>query len=357
MIVIILGTRPEIIKFSPIIRECVTRKKDFLILHTGQHYSYNLDAVIFDQLNLPKPEIHLDVGSGNHGIQTGKMLTGIEDALLKVQPDIVLVQGDTNTTLAGALAASKLYYKVGHVESGLRSHDRRMPEEINRILVDHCSDYLFTPSEMSAQILLNEGISSDSIYITGNTVVDSISQNIQISLENVHPLINLDISPNSYCLATIHRQENVDKPITFKNIIQGLQAVSKETNTEIIYPIHPRSAKMIEQYEIDTTGIRLIEPVDYLSFIQLEKYAQLILTDSGGVQEEACILKTPCVTLRENTEWTETLEVHANSLVGTEPENILEGALKMMSSQRMWENPFGKPDSSQRILDIIENYI
>jgi len=357
MIVIILGTRPEIIKFSPIIRECVSRKKEFFILHTGQHYSYNLDTVIFEQLNLPKPEIHLDVGSGNHGIQTGKMLTGIENALLEIQPDMVLVQGDTNTTLAGALAASKLHYKVGHVEAGLRSYDKRMPEEINRILVDHCSDYLFTPSEMSAQILLNEGISPDSIFITGNTVVDSISQNIQISLENVRPLIKLNISPNSYCLATIHRQENVDNPITFKSIIRGLQAVSKESDTEIIYPIHPRAAKMIERYDIDTADIRLIEPVDYLSFIQLEKYARLILTDSGGVQEEACILKTPCVTLRDNTEWQETLNVHANILVGTKPENILEGAKKMINSQAMWENPFGKPDSSQRILDVIETSI
>ena len=218
---VILGTRPEIIKFSPIIRECERLGLDYFVLHTGQHYSYNMDRVFFEQLELPDASYNLDVGSGSHGEQTGKMLAGIEKILQKEMPDVVLVEGDTNTVLAGALAAVKLGIKVGHVEAGLRSYDRRMPEEINRVLVDHCSDFLFAPTENSREILLHEGISEKQVFMVGNTIVDAVTQNLEISKSKTQILDDLGVEKQKYFLATAHRQENVDDQERFT----GLSAV------------------------------------------------------------------------------------------------------------------------------------
>ena len=207
---IILGTRPEIIKMSPVIRECDRLRLDYFILHTGQHYSYNLDKVFFKQLGLPSPKYNLSVGSGTHAEETGKMLIGIEKVLLKEKPDIVLVEGDTNTVLAAALAAAKLQIKVGHVEAGLRSYDRQMPEELNRTLADHCSDYLFAPTEKAKTILLGEGVSEEKIFVTGNTIVDAVYQNLDVAKKKAKILDNLHLAPKEYFLLTLHRQENVD---------------------------------------------------------------------------------------------------------------------------------------------------
>jgi len=210
MISIVLGTRPEIIKMSPVIRECEEKGLDYFILHTGQHYSYEMDRVFFDELELPQPKYNLDVGSGTHAEQTGRIMIGVEKVLMKERPDIVLVQGDTNTTLAGALAAAKLQIKVGHVEAGLRSFDRRMPEEINRVLTDHISDYLFAPTENAKQNLLREGLDGSRIYVTGNTIVDAVYQNLEIAKKKVSVLKDLGLKPEGYFLVTAHRQENVD---------------------------------------------------------------------------------------------------------------------------------------------------
>lgn len=354
MISIILGTRPEIIKMSPIIRECEKRNLDYFILHTGQHYSYNMDKVFFEQLKLPEPKYNLDVGSGMHGEQTGKMLEGIEKVLIKEKPGIVLVEGDTNTVLAGALAASKLHIKVGHVEAGLRSYDRQMPEEINRVLADHCSDYLFAPTEKSKEILLKEGIEKDKIYVTGNTIVDAVYQNIKLSKEDI--LKDLGLKKKTYILVTVHRQENVDNPERFEGIIDGLELVSKEFDLPIIYPIHPRSMKTIKKFGLNLNGnIRLIEPLNYLNFLQLENNAILIMTDSGGIQEEACILRIPCITLRDNTERPETVGVDANILAGTDPIYIIQCAKKMMNKKNEWNNPFGDGNSSKEIIEKIDD--
>ncbi len=356
MISIILGTRPEIIKMSPIIRECEKRELDYFILHTGQHYSYNMDKVFFEQLKLPEPKYNLDVASGMHGEQTGKMLEGIEKILIKEKPDIVLVEGDTNTVLAGALAASKLHVKVGHVEAGLRSYDRQMPEEINRVLTDHCSDYLFSPTEKSKEILLKECIPEKKIFVVGNTIVDAIYQNLKLSKDDI--MKNLGLTQKEYILVTIHRQENVDNKERFRDIIQGIDLVSKELNLPVIYPIHPRSRKMMTKFGLDTTDrIRLIEPLDYLNFLQLEANARIILTDSGGLQEESCILKVPCITLRDNTERPETLDVGSNILAGTKSEQILEYAKKMIQIGSDWKNPFGNGNSGGMIIDILQGDI
>jgi len=352
-IAVILGTRPEIIKMTPIIRECEHRNIDYFILHTGQHYSYSMDKIFFEQLELSDAKYNLDIGSSSHGKQTGKMLAGIENILQKEEPDIVLVEGDTNTVLAGAITASKLGIKVGHVEAGLRSYDRRMPEEINRVLTDHCSDYLFVPTEKSKHILLEEGISNDKIFVTGNTIVDAVYQNLKIAESRVNVLKDLHLEFKGYFLLTSHRQENVDDKETFEGIIKGLELVSSEFGLPIIYPIHPRAKKRIEEFNILSKDIILIEPLDFLRFIQLENNAMVVLTDSGGVQEETCILKVPCVTLRDNTERPETLEVGSNILSGTDPEKILECTKKMTIKRNNWINPFGDGKASEKIIDIL----
>jgi len=350
---IILGTRPEIIKMSPIIRECDRRGLHYSILHTGQHYAYNMDRVFFEQLKLPEANHNLDVGSGKHGEQTGKMLVRIEEVLIAEQPDIVLVEGDTNTVLAGALAAAKLHIKGGHVEAGLRSYDRKMPEEINRVLTDHCADYLFAPTIKAAHILQGEGIKEERIFVTGNTIVDAVLQNQQLSKQKVTPLNELGLTKQEYLLMTAHRQENVDMPERLRGIFKGLQQVGDELEVPIVYPIHPRAKKMMQRFDIEPDNIMLIDPVDYLSFLQLEQHAQLVLTDSGGVQEEACILKVPCVTLRDNTERPETLDVHSNILAGTRPSDIVEAARTMLNRENRWENPFGDGTAAKQIIDIV----
>ena len=354
-ICIILGTRPEIVKFSPIIRECVRLHLDYFILHTGQHYTYNMDRVFFEQLELPDAKYNLDVGSGTHGKQTGKMLAGIEEILLRESPDMVLVEGDTNTVLAGALAAVKLGIKVGHVEAGLRSYDRQMPEETNRVLADHCSDYLFAPTEKSKQILLREGIAEEKVFMVGNTIVDAVHQNLAIAESKTQILSQSHLQADKFMLATSHRQENVDDQKRFAGIIMGLQLVQHEFQIPLIYPIHPRAKKQLAVFGIDTTSLTLVEPLDYLAFLQLESKAKLVLTDSGGVQEETCILGTPCVTLRDNTERPETIEVGSNTLAGTSPNRILEAAKTMCNAKRSWTNPFGDGKTGQTIINILIN--
>ncbi|MGB3457788.1 MAG: UDP-N-acetylglucosamine 2-epimerase (non-hydrolyzing) [Halobacteriota archaeon] len=353
-ICILLGTRPEIIKMSPVFRACERENLDYFILHTGQHYSYIMDRVFFEQLELPEAKYNLDVGSGKHGEQTGKILSGVEPVLQKERPDVVLVEGDTNTVLAGALAATKLHIKVGHVEAGLRSYDKTMPEEINRVLTDHCSNYLFAPTEKARQILLSEGIHDNKIFVTGNTIVDAVYQNLSISEDRINPLNDLGLVPKEYFLVTAHRQENVDVEKRFKGIIKGLELLADEFGLPVIYPIHPRARKMMNHFGLKSNGIEFIEPLDYLSFLQLESKAKLILTDSGGVQEEACILKIPCVTLRNNTERPETLEVGSNILAGTTPEKILECTRLIIDRNNEWKNPFGDGKAGKTIVKILK---
>lgn len=361
MIIIILGTRPEIIKMAPVIRACEKDKVEYQVIHTGQHYSYEMDKIFFKELNLPESNYNLDVGSGTHAEQTAKILTGVEKILIKEKygkNDIVLVEGDTNTVLAGGLAATKLHIKVGHVEAGLRSYFREMPEEINRILVDHISDYLFAPTENAKKILLSEGIPNGKIFVTGNTIVDSVYQNLEISKEKIADRIfkKLNIEKGNYFLVTTHRQENVDVKEHFLGIFNGLKRIYKKYKLPIIFPIHPRTAKMIKKFGINLDeGVKLIEPAGFLEFLQLEANAKLILTDSGGVQEESCILKIPCVTLRDNTERPETVEIGGNILAGCDPEKIYESANLMIDKERNWKNPFGDGTAGIRILEIISD--
>jgi UDP-N-acetylglucosamine 2-epimerase (non-hydrolysing) len=371
-IAIVLGTRPEIIKMAPVIRELENKGENYSILHTGQHYSYNLDSVFFEQLKLPHAKYNLKVGSGSHAEETAKILIGVEKVLRREEPDIVLVEGDTNSVLGGALAAAKLHIRVGHVEAGLRSYDKQMPEEINRILTDHCSDYLFAPTPKAREILLGEGIHNDKIFVTGNTIVDAVYQNLEIARRSSKlgsskfdvklttsnaERRTLNLEPRNYFLVTLHRQENVDNSARFASILEGLDRVATEFALPIIYPIHPRSRKMIKYFNLEPKNLELVEPLDFLSFLQLESNARLILTDSGGVQEEACILNVPCVTLRDNTERPETIEVGANILAGTSADKILECVKFMLSRKNKWTNPFGDGKAGEKIVKVLGSVV
>ena len=283
MIAIVLGTRPEIVKMSPVIRECEKRGLDYVILHSGQHYSYEMDSIFFEQLHLPQPDHNLSVGSGTQAEQTGRILSRVEDVLLREKPETVLVQGDTNTTLGAALASVKLGIRVGHVEAGLRSYDRTMPEEINRVLTDHVSDLLFAPTEKAKINLKSEGIEKG-VMVTGNTVVDAVNQNIKIAQRTVDSLADLGLKPGHYSLVTIHRKENVDDEKKLRNILKGLNLVGEEIGMPMIFPMHPRTKSKVEEFDGDLGDITVLQPTGYLEFLRLEEKARLVLTDSGGVQ-------------------------------------------------------------------------
>jgi len=351
---IILGTRPEIIKMAPIIKECEKKNLNFFVLHTNQHYSKNLDKIFFEELELPVPKYNLEIKSGTHAEEVGKMLIGVERILIKEKPDIFLVLADTNTALAGALAAVKLHIRVDHIEAGLRSYARKMPEEINRILTDHCSDFFYAPTEKAREALIKEGIPKNKIFVTGNTIVDAVYQSSKLAKRKSKILEKLNLKKEKYFLLTLHRPENVDKKEKIKEIFEGLRLIYREFNLPIIFPIHPRTEKRLKEFNLRVPiGVKLIKPVGYLDFLKLESNTKLVLTDSGGIQEEACILKIPCITLRSNTERPETIEIGSNILVGTAFPKILKIAHKMIGKKRNWGNPFGDGKAAEKIIRTI----
>ncbi len=354
---IIVGTRPEIIKMAPVIRECKKRGIAHFIIHSNQHYSEEMDSIFFKELSLPAPDYNLGVGSGLHSNQTGNILIKMEPILLQEKPDVILVQGDTNTVLAGALAASKLDIKVGHIEAGLRSYDRTMPEETNRILTDHMSEYLFAVGPNQHAILVKEGIASDKIFTVGNTVSDSLFQHLDISASSSDILAKLNVVSGEFFLATVHRASNVDIMANLLELLALFDKLHERFKQKIVWPIHPRTQAKLTEFSINLPDyLTLVPPVGYLDFIQLQKHAQLILTDSGGIQEEACLLGVPCITLRENTERPESIEVGANVLVGRDANKALAAAEQWLSHDAdhpKWTNPFGDGHVAETILDII----
>jgi len=347
----VLGTRPEIIKLSPVMCACDQHDVDHLVIHTGQHYSENLDGVFFEQLELAEPDINLGVGSGTHGEQTGEMLRGVERVLTDLDPDIVVVQGDTNSALAGALAASKIDPEIAHVEAGLRSFDRSMPEETNRVIIDHIADYLFAPTEKSKQYLVREGISELQITVTGNTVVDALKRIRDVARRETTALDDLELTADQYLLMTAHREENVDDPDRFRSLLDGVARAGREHGLEVIYPIHPRARGRLDEFGIDVPApVRTVEPRDYLDFVRLLSTSAAVLTDSGGVQEEACALGVPCVTMRDNTERPETTKVGANRLSSSDPDRIVRATTEMLDTDGAWENPYGDGTAAIQIL-------
>lgn len=355
---LVLGTRPEIIKLYSVIKELGLRKVDFFVIHTGQHYSFKMDKVFFNELNLNFPDYQLNINSCNHGEMTGRMLIEIEKIMIKESPDVVLVQGDTNSVLAGALTASKLNIKVGHIEAGLRSYDRNMPEEINRVIVDHISDYLFAPTELCKKNLLAEGISNDKIFVVGNTIVDILSE-LVVNNDNFYDNIKekLLLEKKEYAVLTLHRPSNVDDKQKMVEIFSYLDDSKFLSDLKIIFPVHPRTKNKIESYNIDLPkNVIQIDPVGYLHMMSLLRDSKFVLTDSGGIQEEACVLQVPCLTLRSNTERPETVEVGSNFIVGDELCRLKFYIENLLSKDKNWHNPFGDGKTAIKIIDIIKKY-
>lgn len=357
-ICVVLGTRPGIVKMSPIIQALTAEGANFFCVHTGQHYSYSMDRVFFEELGLPRPEHRVEETQKHpsHAGQTAEMMKGIEAALISERPRVVLVGGDANTNLAGALAARKLGMVLGHVEAGLRSHDWRMPEEHNRKIIDHISEILLAPTDHAAANLRHESVDGQ-IYVTGNTIVDAIQRH-SAAAERREILEKLGLQPKRYALLTVHREENVDSLANLKQIVTTLERVAAEGLTErIVFPVHPRTKERLASWGLldklsRLSCLRLIEPCGYLDFLALLMSASIILTDSGGLQEEACVLHVPCVTLRENTERPETVMVGANVVAGLEAQTVVSAVAASLAKPTDWDQPLGDGQAGIRIAKI-----
>lgn len=353
-IAFVFGTRPEILKLSPLIKESISRGLDPLIIHTNQHYSYELDEIFFKELELPSPKYNLKVGSSDHNIQLADMLTALDPIYKKEKPNLVIVQGDTNSTLAGALAAVKMGIKIAHVEAGLRSYDKEMPEEVNRILTDNISDYLFAVTDVQKLILENEGIDSSKIFCVGNTIVDTLMDRRETAKIHTKALEKFSLKLDEYYLLTMHRPSNVDDSKQLMNILITLNEVALRHDKIFLWPIHPRTKSKIQRENIDIpASIKICDPLGYIDFLSLIVNSNMIFTDSGGIQEEACILQKPCITLRENTERPETIHVGSNFLVGSNKTLIMNAIDSFSQASKEWPNPFGNEGISKEILDIL----
>ncbi len=352
-IAVVVGTRPEIIKMAPVVRACQARAVPYVFIHTGQHYSFELDGVFFRELDLHAPQYNLGVGSGSQAYQIGTTVTRLEPILECERPHFLLVEGDTNSVLGAGITAHKMGIRVGHVEAGLRSYDRRMPEEMNRVLTDHLADHLFAPTGKARQILLSEGIPPERIHVTGNTVVDELFRQ-RARAERPELFERFRVKPGAFALATVHRMENVEHEERLRGIFQGLADTGGSLEMPVLAALHPRTtARLSTLGLIAGSTVRALPPLGYLDFLGLHAGAALMLTDSGGLQEEACCLQVPCVTLRDNTERPESIEVGANVLAGTDPGRIVACARAMRQRARDWANPFGDGKSGVRIVDLV----
>lgn len=356
MLAVILGTRPEIIKTAPVILEAIERGVPVKIIHTGQHYTAELDEIFFQELNLPAPSAHVHVGSHAPAKQVGLMMQRLEEVLEELRPDVVLVQGDTNSVLAGALTAHKMGIPLAHLEAGLRSDDWSMPEEANRILADRLSKWLFCPTDVQRERLRQEGIVHDGVQVVGNTIVDAALYYSKVAYEKSDIAERLGITDQPYALLTMHRPSNVDHPERLGDWVRAFAASARALGLVMVFPVHPRTRAQLERHKIvpDPTVFRSIDPVGYLDLLRLQGSAELVLTDSGGLQEEACILRVPCLTLRANTERPETLHVGANMLHSIPDAQALERSIRtMMSRARQWSNPFGDGKTAKKVIDTL----
>ncbi len=344
----IVGARPQFVKLAPLYKE-LQAKTDQLIIHTGQHYDEKMSKIFFEDLAIPKPNYNLNINQGSHAYQTAEMMKGIEEILLEVKDCMLIIYGDTNSTLAGALAAAKLEIPIIHIEAGLRSFNRSMPEEVNRILADRISNYLFAPTPTAGKNLNDEGL-ADVTYLTGDIMTDSINQNIAIAEDKSQVMSSLELEPNSYYLLTLHRPYNVDNPAKLSKILSLLNNLDKK----VLFPIHPRTRKILENNLNETlSNIRLIDPQGYLDFLILQQNAVKIITDSGGIQKEACILNRPCITLRSETEWVETVSEGVNLLI-TEIDETLTDKIRSFNPKFPEYGIFGENVSEKMSKIIIE---
>jgi UDP-GlcNAc3NAcA epimerase len=347
-IVSVVGARPELIQATPVSRALRMSHQEILV-HTGQHYDYLMSQAFFDELSMPVPDYNLDVGSGSHCRQTAEILVGVADVLAEERPEVVIVRGDTNSTLAGALAACKLHIPTAHIEAGERSFDWHMPEEINRLVTDCVSDLHFCASRVAVQRLAAEGINNSAHWV-GDVMLDAMLQNLPIARRKSDVLARLDLEPGAYALVTVHRVANADNPARLSQIVKALETVPET----IVFPAHPRTRKALTRIGARFSAhVKLMEPVSYFDMLVLEENARLIATDSGGVQREAYFLGIPCLTLRDKTEWIETIEAGWNKLVGTEPGRVIAAWFGFVPPA---ERPsiFGDGTAAQRIVQILD---
>ena len=350
-IVSIMGARPQFIKAAPLCR-ALRKTMTEILVHTGQHYDDNMSRLFFDEMGIPRPDYNLEVGSGGHGLQTGLMMERIEAVLLKEKPDLVLVYGDTNSTLAGAVDAAKLHIPVGHVEAGLRSLNRGMPEEINRIVADHCSDLLFCPTRTAVDNLRKEGIVRG-VHLTGDVMFDASLMFAGLAETKSSILRKLNLAPGEYFLCTVHRAENTDDAGNLGGIVEALCSLGRA----VVFPLHPRTRKLLSIHRLDDSlkrcpSVRIIDPVGYLDMVQLERNASAVLTDSGGVQKEAYFCRVPCITLRNETEWVETVRDGWNTLAGADTRAILR-AVRGLRAPGSRRRPFGDGRAAEKIARLI----
>lgn len=362
-IMVVIGTRPEIIKLSSLseaINKC--EELSLQLVHTGQHYDYEMSKLFFKELNLPEPTINLEVGSGTHASQTGKIMMLLEKVMIKQRPDLVLVLGDTNSTLASALTAVKIHLTVGHIEAGARSYDMSMPEEINRLVVDHISHLLFAPSKNCSENLKRESVLGK-VYISGDIMFDTLLKHMPLASRN-RILENIGLKPRSYAILTLHRAENVDNPFRLRSIIEAIVHLD---DIYILFPVHPRTMNRLASLNFlkkleKTKHVKLLKPLSYHQILKLISEAKLVMTDSGGIQKEAFWLKVPCITLRENTEWVETVELGANFLTGFNTDKIISFAKMLVNDEHIIDkinglpNPYGDGKASDNIVRSIIEY-
>lgn len=345
----VVGARPQFIKSAPLSRALRGRVEE-IVVHTGQHYDAGLSGIFYDELKLPAPRHRLEIGSHSHGAQTGRMLEAVERVCRSESPDLLLVYGDTNSTLAGALGAAKLGIPVAHVEAGLRSYNREMPEEINRVLTDHLATWLFCPTEASVANLRREGLTRG-VHRVGDVMLDAFRL-FQDLAAGLPVLDRLQLADGGYVLATVHRAENTDDPRRLAGIFAGLCRVAR--TLPVLLPAHPRTRKALEAHGVSPGPVRIVPPVSYLEMVRLESAARVICTDSGGVQKEACFCGVPCVTLREETEWVETVEAGINILAGSDEGRIHEAVRRQLDAPRNGGRDFyGDGTAAERIADIL----
>ncbi len=355
----VVGVRPQIIKAAPVLRALSQKSEiDLQLVNSGQHYDYEMSKVFFNELDLPQPVCDWNVGSGSHAVQTARLLMCAEETIEKLKPDVVMVFGDANTSLGAALAAVKMHIPVCHIESGLRSYDMLMPEEVNRVLIDHCSQMLCSPTITAVENLKNEGICKERILLSGDTMYDVFLLH-RHDIDKSTITQDLKLMRKKYAVLTVHRAENADTPEKLKNIILSVRNLKETT---VVFPVHPRVRKRLEDEGFAvilqrTENIVLTDPLGYFDMLSLMENAKVVLTDSGGMQKEAFMLHVPCLTLRDTTEWTETIEFGANKLVGTSRKRILEEARKILSDERSEEkferlpNPYGDGKASEKIVE------
>jgi len=348
-ILTVLGARPQFIKAAPV-RKCLLEAghHEFLV-HTGQHYDHNMSKIFFEEMEIRPSDVNLEVGSATHGKQTAEMLIRLEEIMQERHYDCVLVYGDTNSTLAGALAACKLRRPIAHIEAGLRSYNRAMPEEHNRVITDHCADFLFCPTSTAVNNLLREGI-TENVFLVGDTMFDAVQQFRKIAEKRSSILSDLNLRPKTYLLATIHRPGNTDELGNLRNILDALFGIGET----VVFPVHPRTREKIKELNFSpNSNIKMIEPVGYLDLLALQENAKMVVTDSGGMQKEAYFLGVPCVTLRSETEWIETVEAGWNRLVGSDPDKILSAVRKNDWPSNASPTLFGDGHAAQKIVSTL----